>query len=55
MLSLDQLDELSVQFPEVYNDIFDNQDFMLWLTLKAKKRAIEQLDLESEGLKQQHS
>ena len=28
---------------------------MLWLTLKAKKRAIEQFDMENEGSNNQHS
>ena len=44
MLTLDQLEELRGAFPEVHDDIFANQDYMLWLTLRAKQRALELLD-----------
>ena len=33
MLSLDMLVELEIQFPEVYEDIFNDQEYMLWSTL----------------------
>ena len=44
MLTLDQLEELRGAFPEVYDDIFANQDYTLWLTLRAKQRALDLLD-----------
>ena len=54
MLSLEQLEELEIQFPEVYEDIFNNKEYMLWSTLQAKFRAFELLETKNPDVSRQH-
>jgi len=47
MLSVENLNSMKIEFPEIYEDIFVNKDQKMWLTLQLKLRAHELLEEKS--------